>query len=341
MSLFSIGSSVEGYRPELGTALGQGRIDLDKTKTLINETAALDCARLRRALAGAIPEAPTHTVHELRRLVRHHIAWLNPTLEARAHSEAMTRWGVWIEHAAHAMAWVKAYMAAKDAHRMMATLTAIALDQPQADSPQPTHGELTDPISPPDSHTAPIPNELPTHIAAIWQTGAEQPETPASPDSPGRWRHTRSVPVDPLAPEPPASDFDTPPELQDPHAQQDHDEAVELVGMLSSLDPKLNAREYRTATLGNCRADLLADLFAANGNAEHLRPISGAIRPRLVIHADASTLLGLNNLPGELSGYGAIPATQVRDIAQHSTWQLLLTDPRTGRLIEMGSRLTP
>jgi hypothetical protein len=50
-----------------------------------------------------------------------------------------------------------------------------------------------------------------------------------------------------------------------------------------------------------------------------------------------STLLGLDQLPGELAGYGPIPADDARELASHGTWRRLITDPVTGALLDYGT----
>ena len=55
-----------------------------------------------------------------------------------------------------------------------------------------------------------------------------------------------------------------------------------------------------------------------------------------------STLIGIDDQPGELAGYGPITAEVARRIAGHGTWRRLLTDPATGALLDYGrSRYTP
>ncbi len=50
-----------------------------------------------------------------------------------------------------------------------------------------------------------------------------------------------------------------------------------------------------------------------------------------------STLLGLDDRPGELDGYGPITAETARRVAAHGTWRRLLTDPATGALLDYGT----
>jgi hypothetical protein len=58
----------------------------------------------------------------------------------------------------------------------------------------------------------------------------------------------------------------------------------------------------------------------------------------------ATTLLGLDGQPGELAGYGPIPAEVARRLAADptGTWQRILTDPVSGALLDVGrTRYTP
>jgi hypothetical protein len=55
----------------------------------------------------------------------------------------------------------------------------------------------------------------------------------------------------------------------------------------------------------------------------------------------ATTLLGLDDQPGDLAGYGPIDAETARWIAADSdaTWRRLLTDPVSGVLLDYGTRV--
>jgi hypothetical protein len=48
------------------------------------------------------------------------------------------------------------------------------------------------------------------------------------------------------------------------------------------------------------------------------------------------TLIGLTELPGELDGFGPIPASVARRLAAGGTWRRILTDPATGRVLDYG-----
>lgn len=65
------------------------------------------------------------------------------------------------------------------------------------------------------------------------------------------------------------------------------------------------------------------------GNAGPGKPLVSVIVP-------ITMLLGLDEQPGELVGYGPIPAPLARRIAAEGTWRRLLTDPASGTLLDHG-----
>ncbi|HEY0486994.1 MAG TPA: DUF222 domain-containing protein [Mycobacteriales bacterium] len=60
--------------------------------------------------------------------------------------------------------------------------------------------------------------------------------------------------------------------------------------------------------------------------------------PAIQVVLAAGTGLGLDDLPGELAGYGPIPASLARELAEDpdSTWRRVLTDPQSGALLDVG-----
>ncbi|WP_232216017.1 HNH endonuclease signature motif containing protein [Promicromonospora sukumoe] len=57
-------------------------------------------------------------------------------------------------------------------------------------------------------------------------------------------------------------------------------------------------------------------------------------RPVVRVTVPASTLLGLDDAPADLDGFGPVPAEVARLLAEDATWQRLLTDPVTGVLTD-------
>ena len=84
------------------------------------------------------------------------------------------------------------------------------------------------------------------------------------------------------------------------------------------------------------RADALTAIagFALAASSEevalHRRPIT------VNVTIDLPTLLGLSENPGQLAGYGAIPASVARALASDGKWKRFITDPQTGALLDYG-----
>jgi hypothetical protein len=84
------------------------------------------------------------------------------------------------------------------------------------------------------------------------------------------------------------------------------------------------------------RADALTAIagFALAASSEdvalHRRPIT------VNVTIDHPTLLGLSENPGQLAGYGAIPASVARALASDGKWKRFITDPQTGALLDYG-----
>jgi hypothetical protein len=112
-------------------------------------------------------------------------------------------------------------------------------------------------------------------------------------------------------------------------------EGAAMIGcVLDALAVKMPG-EVRSAD--QRRADAMVDVFARVIADSNLPEQHGA-RPSVQVTVAASTLLGCDEQPGELTGYGPITANQARRIAaDHSgTWRRLLTDPTTGALLDYG-----
>ena len=58
------------------------------------------------------------------------------------------------------------------------------------------------------------------------------------------------------------------------------------------------------------------------------------VQPQIRVTVAATTLLGLDDVPGHLDGYGPIPADVAARLANDATWQRLVTDPVTGILTD-------
>jgi Domain of unknown function (DUF222) len=84
-------------------------------------------------------------------------------------------------------------------------------------------------------------------------------------------------------------------------------------------------------TMDQRRADALIDLILGRGGAPSAIPAA-----QVQVTVAASTLLGLDDHPGELAGYGPITAQAARQLAADGTWRRILTDPVSGTVLDVG-----
>jgi len=103
-------------------------------------------------------------------------------------------------------------------------------------------------------------------------------------------------------------------------------------------------------TLDQRRADVLADLAHsvlvrtppggagadASSSGDEL-PRRHGRRTQIQVAVAATTLLGCDDQPGELAGYGPITAEVARLLAGDGTWQRILTDPQSGAVTDVGT----
>jgi Domain of unknown function (DUF222) len=78
---------------------------------------------------------------------------------------------------------------------------------------------------------------------------------------------------------------------------------------------------------------------AAVGVETHGAP-ARRLAPLVQITVAATTLLGLDDQPGELAGHGPVPAAMARQLAADpsGTWRRILTDPTTGMVLDVSHR---
>jgi hypothetical protein len=103
-----------------------------------------------------------------------------------------------------------------------------------------------------------------------------------------------------------------------------------------------DAAEWSILSADMKRADALTFIASqalasiADDVRPHRRPIT------ISVAIDLPTLLGLAENPGQLAGYGAIPASVARKLAADGTWQRFVSDPTTGNLLDFGrEKYTP
>lgn len=108
---------------------------------------------------------------------------------------------------------------------------------------------------------------------------------------------------------------------------------IRLTGAeIENKDGSVGTKDARSTDMK--RADALTAIAAASLSQSlvtpHRRPIS------INVTIDLPTLLGLAENPGQLAGYGAIPASVARELASDGKWKRFITDPQTGSLLDYG-----
>ncbi len=89
-------------------------------------------------------------------------------------------------------------------------------------------------------------------------------------------------------------------------------------------------------TMDMKRADALSEIagIAVSLSADEAKSHRRSVSVNVTI--DLPTLLGLNENPGQLAGYGVLPAQVVRALASEGKWRRFITDPNTGTLLDYG-----
>lgn len=106
--------------------------------------------------------------------------------------------------------------------------------------------------------------------------------------------------------------------------------------VMSAIESFVLQGEEDDRSMDMKRADALSALASwalAQGSSQvrpHRRPIT------VNVTVDLPTLLGLAENPGQLAGYGAIPASLARTLASDSQWRRFITEPTTGALLDFG-----
>jgi Domain of unknown function (DUF222) len=87
-------------------------------------------------------------------------------------------------------------------------------------------------------------------------------------------------------------------------------------------------RALSTGRLGGCSCGQRLD-------HRHRRPVT------VQVTVAVTTLLGLDDQPGQLAGYGPVPASVARRLATEGTWRRVLTDPVSGTVLDYGRTRYP
>ncbi|HEU0180733.1 MAG TPA: DUF222 domain-containing protein, partial [Agromyces mariniharenae] len=120
-----------------------------------------------------------------------------------------------------------------------------------------------------------------------------------------------------------------------------------------AIDARLTALAARPAEAGDTRTslqravDVAADLLLGVGllgggllddeRTRHDATVIGAVVPRINVTVPVLTLLGLDDEPAELEGYGPIDPETARLLTAHAPWmRRILVHPETGAVVSYG-----
>jgi len=113
--------------------------------------------------------------------------------------------------------------------------------------------------------------------------------------------------------------------------------ATTFMTAIDALARRCSADDPRTADQRRADAVVQLALDALAGTSSGDLPREHGMRPSVQVTVALSTLLGLDEQPGDLDGSGPIPASVARRIAadETGTWRRLVTD-EMGRLLDYG-----
>lgn len=113
--------------------------------------------------------------------------------------------------------------------------------------------------------------------------------------------------------------------------------AASLIAAVTALARRVEPGDGRTSDQRQADALVQLGLDALAGKPSARLPTEQRVRPAVQVTVSLSTLLGLDEQPGELDGVGPISAALARRIAHDptGTWRRLITDQR-GRLVDYG-----
>jgi Domain of unknown function (DUF222) len=123
-----------------------------------------------------------------------------------------------------------------------------------------------------------------------------------------------------------------------------HLPAADAAAISTAVDAaarRLKAAPGETRGMEQLRADCLVAPFSnalRTGRLDGADPVTllqvGGEPVAVQVTVPAAVLLGVSQRPGELAGYGPIPAPLARELARDGRWRRVLTDP-AGRVVEV------
>ncbi|MEV0890557.1 HNH endonuclease [Promicromonospora sp. NPDC050262] len=288
--------------PTVIAALVQGRIDVRKAHTLLRSATRLTVAERAEAIVRYLPQAPYRTWRWLQNKLLA-FAKARHGAEETARAAALDR-NVQLDRAENDMGWLSAYLPAVDAAAVWGVVDDMAHQLRYTAGEERTLGQLRA-----DCLTGIVTGRLlpgdrfAPGIQAEGSTGIVEPVSTRTPGC---------VPADQATVA---------------------DNATATATMTATAAGTTDASANTSATDG--------PVCPCGGRAPVVQETVVRVtptRPVVRVTVPASTLLGLDDAPGELDGFGPIPAETARLLAEDATWRRLVTDPVTGVLVDYSSQ---
>ncbi|WP_454855634.1 HNH endonuclease [Promicromonospora soli] len=324
--------------PEVADALRRGVIDVAKADILLRAGNPLTTEERAQAIALYLPQAPERTRRWLRDKMNEFANGLKGATEVVKH--ARSRRAVFLDPADNAMAWLSANLPATDAAAVWDAVEQAAhalrrapggtrtLAQARADALVAiTTGRI---IVPPTPECAPEPAG--TALPNSTSTANDRPgiEQAANEQAANEQAANEQAADEQAADGEAATSQGVIEEAVTGAGEGTGEGAFEgstSAGVTSSTEtPDVPALPRTTVPATGCTCGGCT----CGGTTIRVVPV----KPQIRITIPATTLLGLDDAPGRLDGYGPIPADLAAQIATDATWQRLLTDPVTGILTD-------
>src|SRR5690625_3396133 len=304
-------------------ALREGAITEWHARILLRESAQLSDDQRRRVEAEVLDYATGHTGPQLRARIKQVIARIAPTDAEQAHARARAGRRVWAQSGLDGMATFGAELPVEDLAALMTAIEAAAAAAKTAD---PDDGRSMD-------------NRRADALAAMgWSAlaaGHIGGPAPASPGANTSSTNASSTNGDTTASSETSSETSTCTDSgsattgthgPEPSAQPD-------AGDNSAQGSARDGPGRCCCGAVNTESSTAAGSVAGGG----LRLQNTRGKPVTVnVTVPYSTLIGIDDHPGQLAGYGTITADVARRIAAAGTWRRILTDPVNGAPLDYG-----
>ena len=316
-----------GSFPAVNEALERGEIDVFRARAICDEAMLAPESSAQLVADLGLTLAPSKTPPQIRRALRAAVIGLDPAAAKERAAKVSADRRVEFHPMPDAMAMITAYLPAVDALAVKTALDALARTTARED-PRSFDQRRADYLGA-IFHAICDAGEAPLHRDHVPGSAPAAPHDPASPraavddvsDGPGdvyeRHNDVSGGPDD----------------VSDGPADTTNGASVASVASDCSDEP---AREV----VGHAPRTARATLGSGSGSGSALwRRLSTQQRqrPHLQITVSAATLLGLDENPADLTGYGPVPADVARLLATDATWRALYTD-RSGAVSAVGER---